>query len=331
MNPPFEIICLQGDTLTWADQYHKHSSGLNLPRSESFTAYGGWGNMLFQSFKKQQFSIWSSRYDNRLRRSFEARGNIKLLEFSLQVDGSVSYRAKPFSHQTVKNSQFSIFYLPYIESQASFEVGQLTTTLDIHFTFDYLKTFSEPFPDIIDPFLNAVKNNKPVQLFTQPLFATNFMLSLADSILHHLKTGNNNDYLLELNVKTLLSYAFTCKYELNPKKKRISLEQISHIHAIRNRLLTDFSQIPRLTDLAREAHMSLPRFKVLFKEIVLESPYRFWMINRLNTARERLLSSDDAISDIALDLEFSDIFSFSKAFKNRFDLYPSEMRENNSK
>lgn len=330
MNRPFEIICLQGDSLTWTDRYHKHSSGLYLPGSEPLSAYGGWGNILFQSVQKQHFSIWSSRYDNRLRRSFEARGDVKLLEFSLQVDGSATYRANPFSHQTVKNSQFNIFYLPFMESQASFESGQLTTTLDIHITDDFLKELSVPFPDIINPFREKIGSGTATQIFSAPLFATNHMLWLADVILNLLKTGSDNDYLLELNVKTLLSYALTCKYELNPKKKRISLDQISRIHAIRNRLLTDFSRIPRLDELAREAHMSLPRFKVLFKEIISEPPYRFWSTNRLNMARELLLNSNSSILDIALDLVFADMPSFYKAFKNEFGYNPSELREKKS-
>ncbi|MGJ7030945.1 helix-turn-helix transcriptional regulator [Niabella hirudinis] len=326
MNQPFEIICLQGDSMTWTDRYHKHASGLYLPGSQPLTAYGGWGNMLLQSVQKQHFGIWSSRYDNRLRRSFEARGDVKLLEFSLHVDGNTSYKAAPFSHQIIKNSQFNIFYLPYMESQACFEAGQLTTTLDIHFGLDYLKEFSRTFPDLINPFLDKAEAGTAVQLFSAPLFATSFMLLLADRILHSLKTGSDNDLLLELDVKTLLSYALSCKYELNLKKRKITLEQISAIYAIRNRLLTDFSSIPRLEDLAREAHMSLPRFKTIFKEVVLEAPYRFWMNNRLNIARDLLLNDNVSLCDIALDLVFPDLPSFSKAFKSRFGHSPGELR-----
>lgn len=326
MNPPFEIRCVQGDYLTWTDHFDKHPSGLYLPAGDRFSAYGGWGDMLFQNVKKKHYSIWYNRYNNNLRRSFKAIADSKLLEFSLQMDNTASYNANPLGHQTVKNSQFNVFFLPDMDSQASFEAGQLIATMDIHFTFEFLKSLVEPFPDILIPFLDNVTSGNAVQIFKQPLFATNFMLSLSEEILQILKTSPDNDYMLDLTVKNLLCCALTCKYELDSKKQKIKLEQISNIHMIRRRLLTDFNQTPRLEDLAKDVHMSLPRFKVLFKEIVEEAPYRFWMNNRLKLARQRLLSTDATISDIAFDLEFPDVATFSKAFKNRYGTSPSELR-----
>ncbi|MCH5599509.1 helix-turn-helix domain-containing protein [Niabella ginsengisoli] len=260
------------------------------------------------------------------RGGFVARSKEALLEFSLQMDQPVSYQALPFDHQTVKTCQFNLFYLPYMESRASFEAGQLTTTLDIHCCPDYLERLTDYFPDILVPFLDKITAGTATSIFQAPLYATGFMLYAARNVISLLRTSPVNDYLLELNVRTLLSYALTCKYELNPKTRKISLEQISHIYSIRNRLDTDFSGVPNLAKLAQEAYMSLPAFKAIFKKEFQVSPYHYWLTNRMNEAYHRITHTQHSVSQIAFDLAFPSVSNFSKAFKQYFGFPPTDLR-----
>ncbi|MFT4093435.1 MAG: AraC family transcriptional regulator [Niabella sp.] len=327
MQPSFEIKCIQGDSVTWDNDLKESNAGWYLPSCSGYRCYGGWGEMNFQFALRPKFSIWCSRYSTSKRRDFIARSKEALLEFSLQMDHPVIYQALPFDHQIVRNSQFNLFYLPYMESRAEFEVGQLTTTLDIHCTFAYLETLAEYFPDIAIPFLDRVAAGVATLIFPEPLYATGFMLHAARNILNLLSVHPANDYLLELNVRTLLSYALTCRYELNTKNKRISLEQISRIYAIRNRLDSDFSKVPDLLSLAREARMSLTAFKTLFKKEFRIPPYHYWMENRMNEARNQLINTNKSVSSIALDLAFPDAANFSKAFKGHFRFKPTDLRQ----
>lgn len=328
---PFEILSSMGDRIYWADMPKSGGKNLHLPACQSMYSYGGWGNMAFYFIEKPGFSIWYSRYNILKRNQFIARGNTPLLEFTLQMDNSSSYLLQPFSHKTVKSSQFNIFYLPYMENRVDFETGQLISTLDIHCSFEYLETLSAHFPDLVIPFLDKVKSGSPVQIFPDSFYATGFMIYAAKNILELLKQSPANDYLLELNVKTLLSYALTCKYELNSRVKHITLEQLTRIHALRNQLNSDFSHVPNLKDLARQAHMSLPMFKTIFKKEVNSSPYHYWFIHRMQEARNRILKTDEPISQISFDLAFPDVSNFSKAFKKFFGVAPSELRSENLK
>ena len=328
---PFEILSRKGDRVYWSDTPKDKNMVVPFPSCQSLYTYGGWGNMAFYFIEKAGFSIWYSRYNILKRNQFIARGEVPLLEFTLQMENSASYVLQPFSHKIVKNSQFNIFYLPYMDSRADFESGQLISTLDIHCTFEYLETLSAYFPDLVIPFLDKVKSGSPVQIFPDSFYATGFMIYAAQNILELLKQSPANDYLLELNVKTLLSYALTCKYELNSKVKHITLEQLTRINALRNQLNSDFSSIPNLKDMARQAHMSLPMFKTIFKKEVNSSPYHYWFIHRMQEARNRLLKTDEAISQISFDLAFPDVSNFSKAFKKFHGIAPSELRSENLK
>lgn len=328
---PFELLSATGGRIYWNDVQNEKNNGLVLPACQFLYSYGGWGDMGFYFIQKPGFSIWYSRYHIKKRNRFLARADIPLLEFSLQMDNFSSYTLHPFSHKIVKNSQFNIFYLPYMENKADFEAGQLTASLDIHCTFEYLESLSVYFPDLIIPFLDKVKSQTPAQIFPDSFYATDFMIYAARNILELFKQFPSNDYLLELNVKTLLSYALTCKYEIDSKTKHITLEQLTRIHSLRNYLSTNFSAVPNLKDMARRAHMSLPMFKTIFKKEVNSSPYHYWFIHRMQEARNRLLKTDDAISQISFDLAFPDVSNFSKAFKKFFGVAPSEIRNEKSK
>lgn len=327
MSSPFEIMPLNGEEINWTNQFEKGKSGIHLLACQPFICYGDWGNMAFQSFLTLYYAIWYSRYKIFRKSGFKAGSSERLLEFSIQLDHSVSYTAKPFSHQTVKSSQFNIFYLPHMDSSAAFESGQLTTTLDIHCSVDYLLELNNNFPEIISPLLNSIEAKNPYSVYQAPLYATGFMLNLAGNIINHLRSGKPNQFLLDLDVKSLLCYALACKYELNLKTKRISLEQISKIYEIRYQLDTNLVDIPNIKKLAKDAHMSLAAFKWLFKTEIGDSPYHYWLSRKMDEARNRILNTTDSISKIAYDFGYYDVSNFSKTFKLFHFKSPKELRE----
>lgn len=327
MITPFEITSLKGENIIWTNGTNRIDSGIQLTAAQPLHAYGGWGNMFFQFVENPDYSIWYSHYHIEKRNSFLARADVPLLEFTLQMSGTASYILNPFNHKTVKNSQFNILYAPYMENRANFDAGQKITTLDIHCSFEYLQTFSSYFADLLVPFLDKVKAGRNTELFYHPPFATNFMLYAANNILGILRKTPVNHYLLELNVKTLISYALTCKYETDFKQKHVSLEQIAQIHALKYMLSTDFSAKPNLNMLAKKMHMSLPVLKTLFNMEVNDTPYHYWLTHRMQEARNRLLRTNDPVAQIAFDLAFQNVSNFSKAFKQFYGMAPTELRE----
>ncbi len=324
---PFELKCLTGDSVHWSDGATLVESDAWVPEARKYIASGGWGEMIFQQVGRTNFSIWLSDYKIGKGRSFSALANVPLLEFTLQWDNDIMYQAKPFIHQTVRRNQFNIFYLPYMESATAFETNQHVTTLDIHCTNDFLLSMANNFPDIIFPFLEKVECQRSTSIFNKPLYATNHMLSVAENLLRLLRQPVISDYFLELGVEELLAYGLSCKYELDIKKKKTSLEDTSRIYAIRNFLLADYSEKPDLNQLARQFHMSLPKLKTAFRKVMDIAPYNFWMIHRLREARRLISDTTTSITDIAYDLGFSSLSAFSKAFKNHYSISPGDLRD----
>lgn len=77
-----------------------------------------------------------------------------------------------------------------------------------------------------------------------------------------------------------------------------------------------------IKEIARICGVSECYFRRLFKEYSGESPMDFKQKHRIEKAKQLLLSDTLTINDIAQDLHFSDIYHFSKTFKNITGISP---------
>lgn len=76
--------------------------------------------------------------------------------------------------------------------------------------------------------------------------------------------------------------------------------------------------------IARHIHLSVPRFNTLFYAETKTTPYKYIMEFRLNHAY-KLLSDGEPIKFVAEASGYSNIYSFSKAFKHRYSVTPGSI------
>jgi AraC-like DNA-binding protein len=96
-----------------------------------------------------------------------------------------------------------------------------------------------------------------------------------------------------------------------------SFKQIIHEH-----LYEELSS----SELAVLCGMSLSSFKRKFKEVFDESPKQYINHKRIEKAQELLHHSELNISEVAYKIGFNDIGYFSKVFKSKVGVPPSEYR-----
>ncbi len=90
------------------------------------------------------------------------------------------------------------------------------------------------------------------------------------------------------------------------------------------KLMTENSHLNFTSEeLARAAGMSLSTFKRTFKRYFKQSPGKWLREQRLSRAKSMLKRPDKNISDVAFELGYSDVATFSKAFKAETGLKPS--------
>lgn len=82
----------------------------------------------------------------------------------------------------------------------------------------------------------------------------------------------------------------------------------------------------KIVDIAEEFGMSAKYFRTVFKKLYNTTPSQYIISLRLQTAVNYLIESDLSIGEIAELSGFSDVYYFSKLFKERFAFSPKEYR-----
>lgn len=81
-----------------------------------------------------------------------------------------------------------------------------------------------------------------------------------------------------------------------------------------------------LRDLARQAHLSLSRFKSRFKAETGIPPRQFILQCKIEAARKRLVNGDESVCQIAMDMGFSSSQHFATVFKRLLGGSPKACR-----
>ena len=82
-----------------------------------------------------------------------------------------------------------------------------------------------------------------------------------------------------------------------------------------------------VSDLAKNANMSVSNFNRLFTKEVGASPKNYLNSVRLNKSLNLLRRNDFSVSEIAVQCGFSSLSHFSAAFHKEYNMSPSEYRE----
>ena len=87
----------------------------------------------------------------------------------------------------------------------------------------------------------------------------------------------------------------------------------------------DESALP-VAEIARRAGLSPFRFIRLFRAIFGTTPHQYRIDARLERARELLITTDRAVTEVCLDVGFTSLGSFSSLFTRRIGAAPSAYR-----
>ena len=104
-------------------------------------------------------------------------------------------------------------------------------------------------------------------------------------------------------------------------------EYISRVNRVVDYIEKNIRQTLTLNELANIAHFSKFHFHRIFKAFIGETIAQFIQRIRIErTARELISNQKKSITEIAYDNGFSDPAIFSRTFKNRYQVNPSQWR-----
>jgi AraC family transcriptional regulator len=276
-----------------------------------------------------------------------------------QRDGVVVYSMlKEFEHN-IKASNFSIRYViegnekytlrdeDYIVRSGEYLLGNQFSDGKIEIgSKDFVKgicigIMPEMLSEVVASFIKPDTSICDIELDT--FFSSTSFLENK----YNVASTNLGNFLLELN--TVISsnpfhkFAFGKEFYFSLSEKIVQdhipiFKQLHSIKSIKESTKKDlFRRISKgklyidnyfaseldIQTIAREAQISEYHFFRLFKTIYGTSPYQYILAKRLAFSYGLLLSQNNGVSEIADLAGFSDVYSFSKAFKKHYGVSPS--------
>ena len=109
--------------------------------------------------------------------------------------------------------------------------------------------------------------------------------------------------------------------------KYFDKKQIQTTKAIREYLISHLDEKVSLEQLAKEAHLNLSVFHLVFSHIYGDTPYAYLKKYKMNLAAQWLSENKMKIGDIALELGYSNASKFAKAFQSVYGMLPKDYRK----
>ena len=104
--------------------------------------------------------------------------------------------------------------------------------------------------------------------------------------------------------------------------------QLQYVHTVIKYIHLKYSEQLRVEDISRACGLNRSYLSRLFHDATGSTIQDFLMTYRIKEAANMLRNSDSTVSYIAFAVGYSDIYTFSKAFKKKMGLTPTAYREN---
>ena len=254
----------------------------------------------------------------------------------LQSDSlSLKYTISGYEKYYINNNQYKVdsgkFIItpPDLTIDAKFSNPTPVESLCIQLSNDLINA---AFNDLI--FSNDLSENaRAINLvhdlnIYQSINANTTIQSSVNSIIQHF----NSPEIIAEKLQLLAQEVCNIQLQLNTKlirieriKKSTKSEIFHRIEKAKNFIELNFKDEINLDLIAENS--ALTKFDLIryFKQIYQQTPYQYLMQLRLLRAKELIFENKYALETIALKLNFADLPSFSKAFKNHFGISPSKI------
>jgi AraC-like DNA-binding protein len=203
--------------------------------------------------------------------------------------------------------------------------GTVVRNVNIHFSKDWLENFLgiEAVGEVIKKYLSL-----KMSAFNYEPMDAEYKRILSELML----AGDSKSFenlIIQNRTMLLMERFFTRIYKkMNDQHfdMKVSNDDIMRLQKVEQELLKDFSSPPPgISKLAKMAAMSPSKLKNTFKEIYGLPIYQYFQKHRMNKAKAMLLSNKYNVKEVGMEVGYSNLSNFAKAFKKSFDQLPSDI------
>jgi AraC family transcriptional activator of pyochelin receptor len=226
--------------------------------------------------------------------------------------------------------EYNIIYFPVLQDGEQPNTPQNNMTmLSVVLPFAYLQQLILAFP-ALSFFLDKVQKGIACQLSDAPGTAQPGMLLLARNILNCPFSGELKNIYLDLQISILLTVALSSIGVRTGKKRQEMLlkpQDIEKIQATRDYLFQNMEKPLTLIALAHKMGLNDFKLKKGYKQLYGATLFDDFLHARMQKASQLLTETSDSIVAIAETTGYSNVSSFSVAFKRYFGYTPGTLRK----
>lgn len=151
------------------------------------------------------------------------------------------------------------------------------------------------------------------------------------AMIHHQETDNiNKEWFLDLAEKMIChSYGnYLALNGIQSVKLETRKELLRRLQIGKQFMDDNFLDIHDVSEVAVASNLSEFHFFRSFKQAFGITTYQYILNKKLELARMMLQDKNSSVTTIASTCNFPDLFTFSKAFKRRFGISPSQFQKN---
>jgi len=264
-----------------------------------------------------------SVYDD-IKYDIEMSGRGLFLNYSFEGYSECKYENMP-SSVSFKKNQSHIIALNEDEAKVSIPKGDLCSSSIVIKEEFLMKNMPEGIikEEIIESFQKGCSSklivgkeiNPQLQLIIKDILDTPF-------------NGNLNEIFIQSKTLEIIYQEFKELALQNPSKNnsiKLDEDDIEAIKQAKQILIHNMKNPPSIVELARLVRINEFKLKYGFKKVYNNSPYNVLIEHKLEYAKELLINSDMNISEIATEVGYRYLQSFTKAFKKKFGLRPVDI------
>jgi AraC-like DNA-binding protein len=179
------------------------------------------------------------------------------------------------------------------------------------------------FGKIDHPIVTTVLEAKDNFLFETDVSAE--IIKTASEMLHQPVPESIESHYFKIKCEELLCYIFALLLQRDPvPASNIHIDDIKAIYGIKLFLQSHLDTPPNIASLAKDAHMSEPKLRKIFRQTFGKGVFEYYQSARMQEAARLLREKRQSVSDVGYHLGFTNLSHFSRVFEQYIGMKPKK-------
>jgi AraC-like DNA-binding protein len=288
------------------------------------------GALQFQYYMAEDFAVWYSRYAIDKTITLQARADLPIIECSIPFLNHFLSDLDLIGIVSTRTFHVNFFYVPHVDNTATLFGGKRYETLDFHFRVSALEIYR--IYDEVKIFLDKVDANRPAKLEISCSLNRDMR-----KILKHLIGFEVRPELFRENLRSWITIFLSQVFrELDKPQPQTSFKYITadllEKAGLAKVIIEREYMLPlTIETLAQRVATNATYLQMAFKRLEGCTLLDYLQRVRITKAEQLLISKDEFLDTIALEVGYADKHSFSKFFSKFHDQSPADFRNQHKK